>query len=215
MKKIVAIAGICCLFGTAAQADLLSTFDAGTDGWTAVDPTGDYTASWSSLGGNPGGFLEGNEFNALGGTGYFIAPSGWLGNLSVYAGGTFSYDIKVISGTSYFGGDPDIVISGPGGTVSYLANINPVGNGWVSISVPLTGAYFTGGNLAAILPNVTSIRIRGELIDGPEVEGVDNIRISASAVPGPMVGAGLPGFVAGLGGLLMWRRRRQQTARVA
>jgi hypothetical protein len=36
--------------------------------------------------------------------------------------------------------------------------------------------------------------------------------ISASAVPGPMVGAGLPGVVMALGGLIAWRRRRMAAA---
>jgi hypothetical protein len=36
--------------------------------------------------------------------------------------------------------------------------------------------------------------------------------ISASAVPGPIAGAGLPGVVMVLGGLIAWRRRRMAAA---
>jgi hypothetical protein len=36
--------------------------------------------------------------------------------------------------------------------------------------------------------------------------------IAASAVPGPIVGAGLPGVVMALGGLIAWRRRRMAAA---
>lgn len=37
--------------------------------------------------------------------------------------------------------------------------------------------------------------------------------VVAAAVPGPVVGAGLPGVVMALGGLIAWRRRRTQVAR--
>jgi hypothetical protein len=36
--------------------------------------------------------------------------------------------------------------------------------------------------------------------------------ITASAVPGPIVGAGLPGVVMALGGLIAWRRRKMAAA---
>src|SRR5262245_36980182 len=100
-KLSAALAAAFALSIAQASANTVSsTFDMGPEGWSALDQqTGDYTASWQSTGGNPGGFLQGTENIALGGTGYFIAPSKFLGNLSAYAGGTLTYDLKVIQGS--------------------------------------------------------------------------------------------------------------------
>jgi Laminin B (Domain IV) len=196
-----------------ASADTISsTFDTGAEGWSALDQTGhDYTASWQSIGGNPGGFLQGTETNPAGGSGYFIAPSKFLGNLSAYAGGTLTYDLKVILGSAYFS-DVDVIISSGANSVSWTSNINPVGDGWVTFQVQLNQANF-GSNLASILPNVTEFQIRGEFINGVEQEGLDNVLLrTPAAVPGPVVGAGLPGLILAGGGLLGWWRRRQKIA---
>src|ERR1700749_1325208 len=102
MRKLFIATLVGVLATLPAKANLTSTFESRAEGWNAVDPTGDYTSTWGSSGGNPGGYLQGSESDPLGGTGYFYAPASWLGNWGAYAGGTLSYDLKEFYGTGYF-----------------------------------------------------------------------------------------------------------------
>jgi hypothetical protein len=214
MKKLFLATMVGVLVALPAKANLTSTFDSSAEGWNAVDPTGDYTSSWQSSGGNPGGYLQGSESDPLGGTGYFYAPASWLGNWSAYAGGTISYDLKVFDGTDYFN-DLDVIISNGSSSVSWSSNVNPVGDGWVTFQVQLTAANF-GASLAPILSNVTSFAIRGEFISGAEVEGLDNVSVAAVAAgtPEPSTWAMLLMGFAGLG-FAGWRAQRKSVKATA
>lgn len=203
--------------GSASAAQIVENFDnptVGANGWTAVDADDhDYTAQYSATNGHPGGYLQGVENIALGGTGYFIAPSSFLGNLSSFAGGKLSYDLKVFTGTDYFQ-DVDVIITGTNGHVaSWTANINPVGKDWVNFSVNLVDGNFTGDPLSSILSSVADLQIRGEVISGPELEGIDNVTLMTAAVPEPSTWSMMILGFCGLGFLAACRRRQASAAR--
>jgi hypothetical protein len=99
--------------------------------------------------------------------------------------------------------DPD----GAGGTPEYLL----VGNlsfeqGHPTFSLP----SFTAGvdNFLRITSDGTNRNFHGQI----EAVGV---AVNAAPVPGPVVGAGLPGLLMTLGGFVAWRRRRNRTAAAA
>jgi hypothetical protein len=184
MNKIILlplIVIVCLVIASApGYANLMSTFDNSTEGWTGDDPTNhDWgSVTWISSGGNPGGFIKGSETNPIGGTGYFIAPASWTGNLSSYIGGTLEYDILIISGTSYFGDDDVRIYSGSNYLSCQLSN--SYWSGWKTFSVRLVPANFVaqGSNFKDIMSNVTAIWIRGEYIEGAESEGLDNVKLT-------------------------------------
>ena len=184
------------LSAASALADVVqSTFDTDLDGWIQDPAPGPAASiSWSSTGGNPGGFLR-RGLGDGGGVSVLVAPGKFLGNRSIYDGGTFAWDGELISsgGPVYDDGgsltQPDygtIRIDGGGdfATLDIVPGAPPAS--WTTFSAPLTAAQFgvSQARWTNILGNVTSVKFSIEAIFGPEEEGVDNIRLT-SAVPEP------------------------------
>jgi len=88
----------------------------------------------------------------------------------------------------------------PGGTVTQLANtlFNAAGTS-TATSLAASGNNYSVTELYTITATGTG-------------SALSTITLSVAPVPIPAVGAGLPGVIAGVAGLLMWRRRRQKAA---
>ena len=183
-------AALIALAATSVSAAVIqSTFDTDLDGWTQDPAPGPgATLSWSSTGGNPGGYLR-RGLGDGGGVSVLVAPSKFLGNRSAWNGGTFQWDGELISGnvgqTYNDGGSlaqPDygtIRIDGGGlfATIDIVPGAPP--NSWTNFSTPLTATAFgvSAATWSTILSNVTAIKFSIEAIYGSEEEGIDNIRM--------------------------------------
>ncbi|HIV71229.1 MAG TPA: PEP-CTERM sorting domain-containing protein [Candidatus Aquabacterium excrementipullorum] len=185
-----------------AQADLLYTFDNDAQGFS-LNAGGALVHQTES--GN--GFLQATDLDLsdvllslpLGG-----ATVDWSG----YAGGTLSFDARILNGTP-----PDwpgfgvVTLSSASGSLSLdivPADTDPTPN-WKTYSVTLDAATW-GASLPSVLANLQSVTINLESGNGPiEVVGVDNVRVTAVPEPGvvAMVLAGVA--IVGTAGL----RRRQ------
>jgi hypothetical protein len=156
--------------------DLVSCFDIGDEGWRVGR---DVFLSWSEAGGDPGGFLLGEDLGS-GQTWYYVSPASWAGNWTPYVGGTLSFELKVIdsgNGSATFG---DVVrIYGRDG--SYLSwSCDPPAGSWTRRQVSLVPSSFreAGGSFDFVMKDVSEVWIRGEYSNMRDVGGLDNVMVT-------------------------------------
>ncbi len=207
---------ICCLVVSllalvcdAASAELVTTFDSGLEGWTTDNPgLFQHVAS----GGNPGGYLYLD--NDEGAISHIFAPVSFLGNLSSYDGGVISFDGNLLgNGGDFYEAADDygvITFTGTAGMASFdlvPGGATPPLNGWQTFSASLDASTWGVSQTQwdAILSDVTSVSLTVEGLFGSEVNGIDNVRISAVPEPGAAIL-----FSFGLT-VLMGRRRRAKS----
>jgi hypothetical protein len=169
--------------GAAAQGTptVVSTFETGTEGWSVFNAV---AHSQQPTGGNPGGYLHVD--NSEGQICVIEAPLAFLGNRSAYIGGTLAFDGRMLGtgGTPWnsFGNYGRVTLFNGGLSISadLMVELEPTTASWTTYSMPLVHTSWSPVNQTTfdtVLGNLTTLRLSVEALFGPEVQGIDNIRL--------------------------------------
>jgi hypothetical protein len=127
----------------------------------------------------------------------------------------FRWEYTVTAAPGFILTDAASSLTGVAGTLgeSLLGNGNPSPGGTLVGSISL-GPVLPASEIISIVPPQFSLLAVKDQATGATGEASALINgFSVSAVPGPIVGAGLPGLVTACGALIgLARRRRQRTA---
>lgn len=221
--KILSVLVASLATSTSASANLIANgdFSAGFTGFSSeytltnsnLQPEGTYT-----VGSNPNAYHP--LFVSVAGGNPMLIANGSPENeqvLLAYTGaatsGNYSFSASVmnICCNVLFNGAPSTVlfqISQGGGPFTTVASYttNPPGDAGISNLVTSSTPFFlqTGLFNFRIIDSVSAAA-------GNDF-AIDNLSIEAAAVPGPIVGAGFPGLLMALGGLVALARRRRNQA---
>ena len=212
LAQILSVATCLVAPAVSCATAIASTFDVDAEGWTANPGQG--SLAFISTGGNPGGHVRitdiGAGINNGFASGAFVGPQ-FLGNQSVFDGGTLSLDMATFAGGGgTFASFGTILLTGNGSTVTIDVATSAPAGGWQSFSASLDAASWgvSQTDWLGILSDVTSIGIATDAFDGADTIGIDNFQfqIDDNAIPAPATLA-LLSLGLGLGlSAAKWRR---------
>jgi hypothetical protein len=167
---------------------ITSTFDNDTEGWTFVGDPNSTLAFTPNGPAGLGGAIQLTD-GSQGTTDYFVAPAKFLGDLSAFYHGSQSSELRTSGTIVPDTTDGDLILSGPAG--SLFAFFPSGGAVTLDETAPFhfgsaTGPDATAAQVQAVLANVTSLKIRADFANGPEVTTLDNFSLSTGAAGGPV-----------------------------
>jgi len=184
MKLSIVFMALLIFASLGSSQNLTSTFDFGDEGWNFA---GDANVSWIERGGNPGGFLLGEDAKENS-TWYYVSPKSWSGNWTLHIGDNLSFDIRLIDEDDGINLNFDDILkiyslngtstAWPGSTVPWPKE--PARGVWTHYEIALVPSSFgvNKSEFLEIMGHVENISIRGEYSDGRDLEGLDNVIVA-------------------------------------
>lgn len=157
-----------------------STFQEDAEGWT-IEGAGNGPI-WESGGGNPGGFINGDDSFIETTDWFWVAPAKFTGDLSAAYGGMLFFDLIQNVRNKQITTTGDVILQGAMARLFY--DIDNPGREWRSYAIWLhefgdwknsEGRAATQGEMRSVLASLRKIMIRGDFSDGGERIGLDNV----------------------------------------